>query len=190
MNTAFIGLDYIVDIMHPDGKIARSAAHAAARNVIENANRALAIAAQRDWLSVLVKVGFEPGYADLPARSPIFGRARELGALALNGPGTGFHPALDAHAANLVIVKPRVSAFYGTRLEAALRATRIERLVIGGVSTTWAVQATARDGHDRDYEICIVEDLCAAASDDEHERSIDTLRGIARIVTVDDLATL
>ncbi|WDD93052.1 cysteine hydrolase [Burkholderia sp. FERM BP-3421] len=188
MTTALIGLDYIVDIMHPTGKIARSAAHAAARDVVGRFNQALALARSREWLRILVKVGFEPGYAALPSRSPMFGRAREFGALDLAGPGTAFHPDLDAAAAQLVVVKPRVSAFHGTPLEPALRANRIERVVVAGVSTTWAVQATARDAHDRDYEVLVLEEACAAATDEEHQRSIEMLRGIARIVTLDELA--
>ncbi|QDH30935.1 isochorismatase family cysteine hydrolase [Burkholderia pseudomallei] len=190
MNTALIGLDYIVDIMHPTGKIARSAAHAAQRDVVGRFNRALAAAKQKDWLRIGVKVGFEPGYADLPTHSPMFGRAQAFGALDLSGAGTAFHPDLDATAFQLVVVKPRVSAFYATRLEAALRARRIERVIVAGVSTAWAVQAAARDAHDRDYEVLVLEDACAAATEDEHQHSIDTLRGIARIVTLDDLAAL
>lgn len=44
MRTAFIGLDYIIDIMHPSGKIARCAAQASERQIISKANHALAIA--------------------------------------------------------------------------------------------------------------------------------------------------
>ncbi len=44
MNTALIGLDYIVDIMHPDGRIARCAEQAALRGVVARFNRALAVA--------------------------------------------------------------------------------------------------------------------------------------------------
>jgi nicotinamidase-related amidase len=44
----------------------------------------------------------------------------------------------------MVVIKPRVSAFYGTDLESALRARKIERVVLAGVSTTWALQAAAR----------------------------------------------
>lgn len=61
MNTALIGLDYIVDIMHPDGRIARCAEQAALRGVVARFNRALAVAEQLGWLRIAV-VGFEPGY--------------------------------------------------------------------------------------------------------------------------------
>lgn len=190
MNTAFIGLDYIVDIAHSDGKISHAASFAAQRGVIEKANRALLFAQKQNWLRVLVKVGFDPGYADLPKHSPIFGRAQQLGALELGAPGTAYHPDLLATIADLHIVKPRVSAFYCTRLEAVLRARRIDRVVLSGISTTWAVQSTARDAHDRDYEVCVLEDSCAAATEEEHRRSIETLSRIARIITLEDLPTL
>ncbi|SUA92837.1 Isochorismatase family protein yecD [Pandoraea pulmonicola] len=155
--------------------------------MVAKANQALAIARRKHWLSILVKVGFQRGYADLPKQSPVFGRAEEFGAFALDGPGTEFHPDLHADLADLVVVKPRVSAFYGTRLEAALRANRIERVVLAGASTTWAVQAAARDAHDRDYEVWVLEEACAAADEDEHIRSMDMLAGIARIVTLGEL---
>ena len=38
MNTAFIGLDYIVEITHPDGKLAASASQVRERGVIAGAN--------------------------------------------------------------------------------------------------------------------------------------------------------
>lgn len=190
MSTALIGLDYIVDIMHPTGRIARSAAHAAERGVIAHANRALALADGRGWLKLLVKVGFGPGYVDQPKGSPLFGRVHELGALALDGGGCAFHPELDAQLADLVIVKPRVSAFYGTNLDAVLRACKVERLIVCGVSSSWAVQSTVRDAHDRDYQVLVLEDACAAASEAEHQSSMALLRTIARVVSMEDLEAL
>jgi nicotinamidase-related amidase len=189
-NTAFIGLDYIVDIMHPQGKIAHSAPHAAERKVIEKANRALAFAHEKRWLSILVKVGFNKGYAEQPKHSPLFGRAHEGGALELGAPGTEFHPELEAQLADLVIVKPRVSAFYCTQLDAALRARKIERVVVAGVSSSWAVQSTVRDAHDRDYDVIVLEDACAAVNEAEHQTSMALLARIAKIITTDDLPNL
>lgn len=190
MKTAFIGLDYIVDIMHPDGKIARSAGHAAARQVIRHANAALAHAKARDWLRVLVKVGFRPGYHEAPAFSPMFGKAREFGALALGAPGTAFHPELDAGLADYVVDKPRINAFYGTPLEPLLRAQEVQQLVVAGVSTAWAVQSLVRDAHDRDYRVVVIEEACAAASEEEHASSIALLRGIARVISITELASV
>lgn len=190
MNTCFVGVDYIVDIMHPSGKIARSAAHAAERQIVSKANRALAHARASGWLGVLVKVGFRPGYHEAPSGSPLFGKAQAYGALAQGQPGTAFHPDLQSELADVVIDKPRVSAFYGTALEPLLRAQRIDRLVVAGVSTAWAVQSLVRDAHDRDYAVVVLEDACAAASEEEHRSSIALLATIARIATVDELPGL
>ncbi|KQP15987.1 cysteine hydrolase family protein [Pseudorhodoferax sp. Leaf265] len=190
MKTAFIGLDYIVDIMHPTGKIARSAQHAANRQVIQHANTLLEHAKANDWLSVLVKVGFKPGYHEAPAFSPMFGKAKQFGALALGGPGTEFHPDLKASLADMVVEKPRINAFYGTPLEPALRAQEVKQLVVAGVSTAWAVQSLVRDAHDRDYRVVVVEDACAAVSQEEHDASIALLRGIARVVSISELSSI
>ncbi len=188
MNTAFIGLDYIVDITHPDGKLARGTGMVLDDFAIGRVNKALAISREKGWLTILVKVGFAPGYVNQPKASPIFGGAHKAGALELGARGTEFHPAVRADLAEMVVVKPRVSPFYGTDLDAALRARKIERVVIGGVSTAWAVQACARDAHDRDYQVVVVEDICAAATAGEHAASMELLRRIASVVSSSDLA--
>jgi biuret amidohydrolase len=190
MNTAFIGLDYIFDIIHPDGKLWSFSRPGADRDVITKVNRTLSIARSKQWLTVLVKVGFVSGYVNHPEASPFFGGARTAGALELGTQGTQFHPDLDTRLCDVVVTKPRVSAFYGTNLESILRARRIERLVVAGVSTAWAVQSTVRDAHDRDYQVVVVEDACAAADQPEHEASMKLLGLIASVVKVEDLATL
>ena len=142
-------------------------------------------------------LGDRPGQGRLRARlcepaegSPFFGNANKAGALELGTQGTEFHPDLEADLADVVVIKPRVSAFYCTDLEPLLRANKVERLALAGVSTAWAVQATARDAHDRDYQVVIVEDACAAASEEEHQASMKLLSQIAKVVEVEDLASL
>jgi nicotinamidase-related amidase len=56
-----------------------------------------------------------------------------------------------------------------------LRSHKVERLILAGVSTAWAVRATARDAHGRDYQVVVVEDACAAASEEEQEASMESL---------------
>lgn len=118
----------------------------------------------------------------------MFGRARQFGALSLADSGTDFHPELNVQPGDLVLTKPRVSPFYGTALESALRANRIEHLYVCGVSTSWAIQGAVRDGHDRDYTITILEDACAAADAAEHQASLRMLGRIAEIIKVAELA--
>ena len=189
MNTAFIGLITFTTSWWP-AAVARCAEHASQRGVIAAANQAIAEARRRGWLVAQVKVGFAPSYVDQPKHSPLFGRAHEFGALDLSGPGTAFHPELDVRPEDAIVIAPRVSAFYATSLEAVLRAHRIERLILAGVSSTWAVQAAARDAHDRDYQVLVLEDGRAAASEEEHQVSMRQLATIARVIRLDELAAL
>jgi nicotinamidase-related amidase len=80
----------------------------------------------------------------------------------------------------VVVRKPRVSAFYGTDLESVTRTRKIDRVVLAGVSTAWVVQATARDVHDHDYEVFVVEDARAASNQIEHDESIRLLNRISK----------
>lgn len=189
MKTALIVLDVINDIVDPQGKLAGggTAAHAQDRNLLRNVNAVIAQARSQQWPVIFVKVGFGVNYAEQPKASPFFGKAHTAGALALGRWGTDFVDGLDVQASDHVVVKHRISAFYGTPLEAILRANHIERLVLTGVSTTWAVESTARDAHDRDYQVVIVEDACAARSEEDHHGSIKNLAAIAAVTSVDQI---
>lgn len=179
--TALLVIDFINDIVHPEGKIPSCAEQVAKCHTMEAANRAIAWARQNSHLIIHVKVGFDAHYHAQPKHSPMFGKANEYGALNLQGWGTQFHEKMDVAEQDMILVKPRVNPFYGTPLEATLRANRIEELVICGVSTTWAIQSCVRDAHDRDYQVILVEDACAAHTQQEHLNSIDTL---SRLVTL------
>ncbi len=89
-----------------------------------------------------------------------------------------------------MLTKPRVSGFFNTRLESTFSVSNIDQLIISGISTTWAVRVTARDAHDRDFTSFIIEDACAAATQESHERSIAMLKSIATITDSTSLSML
>lgn len=187
MNTALIVIDFINDIVHPDGKIPSCAAHTHERQAISAANNALKWARNNDHLVILVKVGFDAHYLQQPKLSPIFGKADQYQALQLGSWGTDFHTELDTNENDAVVVKSRISPFYATSLEAILRANHIDELYVCGVSTTWAIQATVREAHDRDYTVTIIEDACAASDQEEHLASMEVLKRISSVKHSSDL---
>ena len=130
-------------------------------------------------------MGFSEGYAECPTSSPVFQHAPKYQALKLGEWGTQTHEEIDQRAGDIEVTKHRVSAFYNTKLDAVLRAQGIERLVLTGVSTDMAVQLTAREAHDRDYEVIIVEDACATADKSLHQATVGGLERIATITTAD-----
>ena len=65
-----------------------------------------------------------------------------------------------------------LTLFYGTDLDLQLRRRNIARLVLGGISTSASVEATARNAYERNYKLLFVEDAMAALSVKEHDRAI------------------
>ncbi|MGE3149015.1 MAG: cysteine hydrolase family protein [Pseudorhodoplanes sp.] len=119
-----------------------------------------------------VRVGFSPDYRECSRQSPMFRKLIGTTILQLGTWGTEVHPDLAPKPGDYDIVKHRVSPFYATKLEPILRTLRVSRLYLCGVSTTGAVQSAVKEGHDRDYECVLIEDCCAASSQDEHDSAV------------------
>lgn len=135
-----------------------------------------------------VRVGFSPDYRECPSTSTIFGAAKQHGLFKLGSWGTEVHEALAPQPEDFDIVKHRVSPFYGTTLEPILRAHRIERIFLSGVSTVAVVQGTVRDAHDRDYVCVVLEDCCASATAEDHTAGIRALQRFATFTTSEEVA--
>ncbi|HTH29139.1 MAG TPA: cysteine hydrolase [Sphingobium sp.] len=182
--TLFLVMDMMNDLVAEDGFSAKGyGVQVKERNVLENTAKAIAAARKAGVKVGYVRVGFSSDYRECPPASPIFSGARNNKIFQLGTWGTEVHPALAPQEGDFDIVKHRVSPFYGTALEPILRANGIERLVLCGVSTNGVVHSGARDGHDRDYEIVILEDCCAGVTADEHMHAIACLGRYASIVS-------
>jgi ureidoacrylate peracid hydrolase len=106
-------------------------------------------------------------------------------------PGRWGQQLVDVLApADIAIEKVAYSAFYMTRLEWVLRKCGIEQLLFTGIVTNGGVASTVRDAHVREFECLVIEDGCAAFSDDVHQAAIDGLRPVAKILTVADVARI
>ena len=181
--TVLILLDLINELIHDQGKFAERGYPTFVRehHVLENVSHAIAQARQRAIPIIFMRIGFSPDYVEWPETSPLLGPAREYGALQLGTWATEIHEDVERQPQDLVLTKHRVSAFYGTPLDLILRNLKAENLLLGGVSTDLVVQTTAREAHDRDYHVVVLEDLCGAGNLQEHEEAIRSLTKIAAI---------
>ncbi len=187
MQNALVVIDYINDLVHPDGKRRMYARQVSENHVLTHTNTAISSARKTSTPVIFVKVGFSPDYRDLPTNSPFFSSLAEAGALRLGRWGTEFHEDLDVQPDDLIVVKPRINPFYSTRLEAILRASKVTDIYFSGVGTTWAVQSAVRTAHDMDYNVFVISDACAAASEEEHLQSLTTLSHLSTLCIADDL---
>lgn len=175
--TIFLVMDMMNDLVAEDGFSAQSyGVQVSERGVLASTAAAIAAARGAGAKVGFVRVGFSSDYREAPANSPIFAGARK------NGIFQQVHPTLAPQASDFDIVKHRVSPFYGTSLEPILRANGIERIVMCGVSTNGVVHSGAREAHDRDYEVVILEDCCAGVTPDEHRDAIACMGRYGAIV--------
>lgn len=68
---------------------------------------------------------------------------------------------LDVKPEDMVVVKPRYSAFYGTDLDGILRTLNIKYLAFAGVATNMCVEAAMRDASNLDYFSLLISDATA-----------------------------
>ncbi|CAD6543218.1 Peroxyureidoacrylate/ureidoacrylate amidohydrolase RutB [Paraburkholderia hiiakae] len=185
----YLVLDMENDLVHADGPNGKAgyAEQVNGRRIIENTRRAVDKARAAGVAVGFVRVGFSPDYRECPPDSPIFSGARKNGIFKLGTWGTEVHPDLGQQSGDFDIVKHRVSPFYATSLEAILRARGIRRIYCSGISTNAVVQASVREGHDRDYPMTVLEDCCCAITADEHENAIAGLRRFCTLSTSRDV---
>jgi nicotinamidase-related amidase len=181
----YLVCDMINDLVHEDGPNGKKGYGPILkrRNTIANTAEAIHRARAAGVPIAYVRVGFSQDYRECPPASPIFQGAKKAGLFRLGTWGTEVHPALAPQPGDYDIVKHRVSPFYGTSLEPVLRAGDIRTLYVSGVSTSGAVLSAVKDGHDRDYEMFVLEDCSAALTDEQHRSVIEQMQRIATILT-------
>jgi nicotinamidase-related amidase len=184
---ALLVLDLINALVHPDGKYAADGfcEQVARRGVLERAATAIERARAAGVPVIHVVVGFSPGYADWPASSELFASARDGDRVLLGTWGTQVHDALKPAPDEPVVEKRRVSPFFGTHLDVLLRNLGVNTLLLTGVTTDLVVLSTARDGHDRDYRVEVLEDATATDNQETHDAALRLMARTATVTTVE-----
>jgi nicotinamidase-related amidase len=190
-NTALLVMDFVNDVVHPEGKFAAMgvAAHLEQTCAIANAEKAL-IAARAKGLPVIhVRVAFRPGYRELNGGVPFWAGVIQGDALVEGTWGTEFLPEMAPVEDELVIIKRGVSAFNGTELARYLSFKGIKTLVLAGVATNWVVEATTRDAADLGYSLVVLQDCCGSFNEELHSFSVQNIIGaLATVTTANEFA--
>jgi nicotinamidase-related amidase len=76
---------------------------------------------------------------------------------------------------------------HNTGLTELLRDKGVTDVYICAVATDLAGEAAARSAHDNDFSVTVIGDACAAATVDDHRKSLAFLPKIATVVNVEDL---
>jgi maleamate amidohydrolase len=99
-----------------------------------------------------------------------------------------FVPELVPLPGEVVIVKQYASAFFGTSLASTLRAAEIDTVLIGGVSTSGCIRASATDAMQHGFRPLVVTDACGDRDNAVHTANLFDLEAkYADLVQVADV---
>jgi nicotinamidase-related amidase len=192
MRTVLVAMHYQNEVLHAAGKIKVGMAEDAGnRNaVVANAGRLLAFARDNGIPVVSVRIAFRPDHADVIQNCPIF-RNVVAGRAMIDGSwGAEFHDGLGPLPGEYVVKHTRVNAFYGSQLEEVLRTLKAERLIMAGVATNSVVLTSVACAADMGYEVIVVADACSSGRSDLHASSLENMKLVADVVTLNHLAKI
>lgn len=100
--------------------------------------------------------------------------------------GRSFVESVAPRDGDLVLSKPRLSAFCGTWLDHHLRSRSVETVVLAGVATNGAIIATALDAVSRDLHSLVVTDASAGTTTVHHQAAL-TVMGDENLITTSEV---
>ena len=87
-------------------------------------------------------------------------------------------PELTPDVEDIVVVKTTDSALTGTNLRLVLRNMEISDVIVAGIFTDQCVSSTVRSLADESFGVVVVEDCCAAATDELHLNELKSINMI------------
>ena len=100
---------------------------------------------------------------------------------ALAGPGGDLVEPIAPREGDLVVIKPRYSAFDHTPLELLLRELEVERLLLAGTATEMCVVQTAIAARERGFKVSVLVDACATVDERMERISLDYVENVVGV---------
>ncbi|MFO1121489.1 MAG: cysteine hydrolase family protein [Hyphomicrobiales bacterium] len=100
-------------------------------------------------------------------------------------------PELQPAGDEIVVTKTTDSALTGTNLRLILHNLGIRTVICCGIFTDQCVSSTVRSLADESYAVIVLDDCCAAASDDLHAKELEIINMIyCHVMSSGDLADI
>jgi nicotinamidase-related amidase len=177
------------DFLHPEGAYARGGQTSPAIAALPEKLAPLVRRARESGVLIVATLfTLVPGRGAEPIMSPHLKQLRPFLRRGDFAPGSWGQQVVDELAPpDIAVEKVAYSAFYMSRLEWVLRKCGIEHLYLAGIVTNGGVASTVRDAHVREFHCTVIEDGCAAFSDELHRAAIEGLRPVAKVATIADV---
>jgi isochorismate hydrolase len=104
--------------------------------------------------------------------------------------GCDILPELAPAPSDVVIIKKRYSAFYGTTLDETLARLAPDALILAGINTHACIRTTAIDAYQRDWPVVLAADCIDSYDQQHHEVSLRYMKDkIAAVMTNEEIRT-
>jgi nicotinamidase-related amidase len=175
--TALFVIDIQRDFAAPNGFSGNAGADLSTMEPAIDAVLAIIPAARRAGLKLVFMRVVTRDETDPDVLLRLMERRGRAGGAALCRAGT---PGVDYYRVapepgDIEIEKIRFDSFIGTTLDEQLRANGIDAVIVTGISTDCCVDSTARSAFQRDYDVFVVADACAAGSPHLHNGALAAL---------------
>lgn len=91
----------------------------------------------------------------------------------------------------IIIVKRRFSAFFGTELDLILRRMNVKTIILTGIQTPNCIRTTAFDGISLDYEVIVISDATKSKSEEIQKNNLNDMKDVGiRIFNTKELIEL
>ena len=189
VETALLVFDMQVDFCHPDGVYQRlgNLPGDGIAAIIPNVRRAMEAARLARLPIIATKFTV---FTDLDGKAIGLGHVGQLrpflgeAGFRQGSPGQAVIPELPRP--DYEVEKTRFSAFYSSSLEALLKALGVRQLVLTGIATNGAVEATARDALMRDYELITLTDCVTSFNPTLHAAALLSLASMGQTLTAEE----
>ncbi|MDB5885598.1 MAG: isochorismatase family protein [Polaromonas sp.] len=157
---------------------------ASARGIVPRIARLAQVFRNAKMPVVHLHVAHRPDYADVPRTSWIIASSVKKGHMKAGSMDVEAMPGLEPQESDHVQSRRfALGSFHGTELDTTLRHLGVKTLVVVGVSTNVAVNATALAGSDLGYQVLVPEDCIAGATVESHEFVLRNLLPLYATIT-------
>lgn len=100
-------------------------------------------------------------------------------------------PEIAPAGDEIVVTKTTDSALTGTNLRLILHNLGVKNVICCGIFTDQCISSTVRSLADESYNVIVIEDCCAAGSDDLHNKELEIINMIyCHVMSSDELKTM
>ena len=152
--------------------------------LVQSINELVGMMRSRSYPVIRVRQEFEADLSDAFLEM----RAKGIRVTIKGTPGCEILPELAVAPSDIVIVKKRYSAFYGTTLDEILARLEPDALILAGINTHACIRTTAIDAYQRDWHVTLAADCVDSYDREHHEISLRYMKDkLAALMTNEEI---